>query len=108
MKAVCCCAVQIDRSARRQLIKVNRLEFHLRTGGLVCQRWSVQIAHDGQSDSRSNTSRLTHRNSDNPDHRPGPRKRSGVVGLFCLDVDYPISAIRLPDWCRAHAKVREL
>ncbi len=55
--STCCCAVQIDQSARRRLTKAKHLEVHLRTGSLVIQRRSVQIAHDGRSDSRSNTMR---------------------------------------------------
>lgn len=51
---VCCCAIQIDQSARRRLIRAKRLEIHLRTSGLVNQRWAAQTAPDGQSEARGN------------------------------------------------------
>ena len=50
----CCCAGQIDQSARRRLIMAKHPQIHTRTGSLVYKRWSVQIAHDGQSDPRGN------------------------------------------------------
>jgi hypothetical protein len=60
LRMTCCCAGQIDQSAHRRLIRATYLQIHTRTGGLANQRWSAQIAHDGQSESRSNTLAPTH------------------------------------------------
>jgi hypothetical protein len=52
--AAYCCAAQIDQSAHRRLIMAKHPQIHTRTGSLVNQRWSAQIAHDGQFDPQSN------------------------------------------------------
>lgn len=99
--SICSCAAQVDQSARHRLIRAKRLQMQARLDSLVNQRWSAQIAHDGQSDPQSNTLQ---------------QLRANPTGSLTFNLDDPLDwnvgvywlayAIRLQARAVAHAAAR--